>query len=319
MHGMRSAPRRLLLIGPEVNLQRLEKQLASMSYARYAVTRKLVDGEGVGHTVKSLARKSAFTRDFDEIWLSYSLAEMDKVRRLAGYLLAVPASLRYFPGLNEAQLLNQRTTQVAGMDALDLNYRALNGLRRCIKAVEDRLLGLLLFILFAPLMLVIAGLVHWKIGDPVLFKQKRHGIDGKLFTIYKFRTMSPSHKSEPRQWRQATGGRAERFGALLRHTSLDELPQLYNVLQGRMSLVGPRPHAMDHNAYYKDVIERYMQRLRVKPGMTGWAQVNGLRGITDDDAVMRERVEYDLRYIDNWSLGLDLKILALTLTRGFLN
>ena len=140
----------------------------------------------------------------------------------------------------------------------------------------------------------------------------------KCFRIYKFRTMKP-HSSNTTQQATHDDQRITRLGSFLRRTSLDELPQLYNVLQGRMSLVGPRPHAMDHNDHYKDRIDIYMQRHRVKPGMTGWAQVNGLRGITDDVKTMQKRVEYDLYYIERWSLGFDLRILAMTLTRGFIN
>ena len=128
--------------------------------------------------------------------------------------------------------------------------------------------------------------------------------------------MSLHHANHTQQARYGDP-RITPLGAFLRRTSLDELPQLYNVLQGRMSLVGPRPHAMDHNEYYKDVIEDYMQRHRVKPGMTGWAQVHGWRGNTDALNDMKKRVEYDLYYIDNWSLGMDLKILIMTLSRGF--
>ena len=155
-------------------------------------------------------------------------------------------------------------------------------------------------------------------GSPVLFKQERHGLDGKRFRIYKFRTMLLHDDGQTKQASHCDE-RVTPLGRFLRRTSLDELPQLYNVLQGRMSLVGPRPHAMDHNDHYKDHIDIYMQRHRVKPGMTGWAQVNGLRGITDDVKLMEKRVEYDLYYIERWSLGFDLKILTMTLTKGFVN
>ncbi len=312
--------KRVMVVGPASNTQRLQRRLAEMPFIGYTVVR-CVDDDGsdrVCAEIQSLAQRCVFQRDFDEIWLSYPLADGDKVRQLAGAFVAVPASVRYFPDLSDVRLLNHRMAQVAGMYSLDLNYSPLDGPRRLIKSVEDRLLGTLLFLFFLPVMLVIAGLVRCRMGSPVLFKQERHGIDGKRFRIYKFRTMAP-HQAHGTP--QATPGdpRITPLGAFLRRTSLDELPQLYNVLQGRMSLVGPRPHAMDHNAYYKDVIERYMQRHRVKPGMTGWAQVNGLRGITDSVEMMRKRVEYDLYYIDNWSLGLDIKILVMTLTRGFVN
>ncbi len=312
--------KRVLLIGPEQNILRLSVRLSSMRDSGYAVVSKLVDVDDgqVEARVETLASESIFRRDFEEIWLSYPLAQGEKVRHLAGQLVAVPASVRYFPDLSDVRLLNHRMAQVAGMYSLDLNYSPLNGPMRLLKAVEDRVLGAILFVAFLPLMLVIAALIRWKMGSPVLFKQERHGLDGKTFRIYKFRTMV-LHQVQGTP--QATHGdpRTTQLGAWLRRTSLDELPQLYNVLQGRMSLVGPRPHAMDHNAYYKDVIERYMQRHRVKPGMTGWAQVNGLRGITSSIDEMRKRVEFDLYYIDNWSLGLDVKILAMTLTKGFIN
>jgi putative colanic acid biosynthesis UDP-glucose lipid carrier transferase len=312
--------KRVLLIGPAPNIAQLERRLAEMPYIGYVVSARHVDDDNdeTCRAIQALARKSVFKRDFDEVWLSYPLAEGEKVRRLAGELVSVPASVRYFPDLSDVRLLNHRMTQLAGMYSLDLNYSPLDGPRRIIKAIEDRVLGLLMFVIFLPVMLVVACLIRREMGSPVLFKQYRHGIDGKRFRIYKFRTMSLHQADET--WQARFGDpRITPFGAFLRRTSLDELPQLYNVLQGRMSLVGPRPHAMDHNEYYKEEIEAYMQRHRVKPGMTGWAQVHGYRGNTDTLNDMKKRVEYDLYYIDHWSLGLDLKILAMTVTRGFVN
>lgn len=155
---------------------------------------------------------------------------------------------------------------------------------------------------------------------PVLFKQYRTGINGKRFKVYKFRSMVV-HQESSGQVTQACKNdeRVTKVGAFLRRTSLDELPQFFNVLQGRMSIVGPRPHALMHNEYYKDLVESYMQRHKVKPGITGWAQVNGYRGQTDTLEKMQKRVEFDLWYIDNWSLGLDLKIILWTVFRGFIN
>lgn len=312
--------KRVLLLGPADNLDRVERHLASMPSVGYVVVGRLEErAEGdFTQAVTEMAERSVFQRDFDEIWVSYPLVEGAKVQCIAGAFVSVPVSVRYFPDLSDVRLLNHRTAQVAGLYSLDLNYSPLNGPRRLLKALEDRALGLLLFLLFLPIMLVVGLLVRWKMGGPVLFKQERHGLDGKRFRIYKFRTMA-NHSPSGTPQAQHGDPRITPLGAFLRRTSLDELPQLFNVLQGRMSLVGPRPHAMDHNAYYNGLIERYMQRHRVKPGMTGWAQVNGLRGITDSVDVMRERVEFDLYYIDNWSLGLDIKILAMTLTRGFIN
>lgn len=314
--------KRVLLVGHRQHRARIQSRIEGLPYIGYSIVSELPhegdDEEKLERHVKELARRSVFQRDFDEIWLAFPLSEGDLVKRLANALMGVPVDVRYFPDLSDVRLLNHRVAQVADMYSIDLNYSPLNGPMRLIKVLEDRLLGLMLFVLFLPVMVIVAGLVRWQMGAPVLFKQHRHGLDGKRFRIYKFRTMAPhAAKGTP----QASHGdsRVTPLGALLRRTSLDELPQLYNVLQGRMSLVGPRPHAIDHNDHYKDVIDTYMQRHRVKPGMTGWAQVNGLRGITEDIELMRKRVEYDLYYIDHWSLGLDLKILLMTATRGFIN
>ena len=194
------------------------------------------------------------------------------------------------------------------------------GMNRVLKAVEDRVLAALVLTLASPVMLVIALGVKLSSAGPVLFRQRRHGWDGNPIVIYKFRTMRV-HTECGGQVTQAskTDSRVTRFGAFLRRTSLDELPQLINVLQGRMSIVGPRPHAVEHTEHYRDLIDTYLQRHRVKPGMTGWAQVHGWRGETDTLEKMQKRVEYDLYYIAHWSLWLDLKIIFLTLTNGFLH
>ena len=167
-------------------------------------------------------------------------------------------------------------------------------------------------------MLVIALLIKTTSQGPVFFKQERHGWNGKKFMVYKFRSMVV-HQEKLGQVSQATkqDSRITRVGRFLRRTSLDELPQLMNVLQGDMSIVGPRPHAVAHNEYYKDLVSSYMQRFRMKPGITGWAQVNGHRGETDTLEKMQRRVEYDLFYIENWTLLFDIRIVFLTLWRGF--
>lgn len=279
-----------------------------------------IDGDDTTffHRMAAFAKENIFQRNFDEIWLGYPLIQGNRVRHLMRLLAGIPSSIRFFPDLPDIRFLNHRITQVAGLYSLELNYTPLNGPMRLIKALEDRVLGLVLFVIFVPVMLIVAVAIKWSMGSPILFKQERHGLDGKRFRIYKFRTMLLHDDSQTKQASHCDE-RVTPLGRFLRRTSLDELPQLYNVLQGRMSLVGPRPHAMDHNDHYKDHIDIYMQRHRVKPGMTGWAQVNGLRGITDDVKLMEKRVEYDLYYIERWSLGFDLKILTMTLTRGFVN
>ena len=313
--------KRIVIIGRLNNLKRLENHLNAMVYAGYTLQSAYNDDDSdyFHKQLDDLANQSTFNRDFDEIWLTYPLSDGDKVRLVSISLIDIPVNVRYFPDLSDIRLLNHRMAQVVGLYSLELNYSPLDSRPlRAVKNLEDRLIGGLLFIVFLPVMLLIAGLVKWKMGGPVLFKQHRHGIDGKCFRIYKFRSMS-IHQSKNTQQASPNDPRITSLGAFLRRTSLDELPQLYNVLQGRMSLVGPRPHALDHNKYYQGVIQNYMQRHRVKPGMTGWAQINGYRGSTDTLEQMQKRVEYDLYYIDNWSLGFDLKILAMTIAHGFVN
>jgi putative colanic acid biosynthesis UDP-glucose lipid carrier transferase len=312
--------KRVLVVGVPDNIALLEKRVVEQPQAGYLIVGHHIDtgDEAFISEMEAFATHNIFQRSFDEIWLGYSLVEGDRVRQLMSLFAGIPTTIRFFPDLPDVRLLNHRIAQVAGLYSLELNYTPLNGPMRIVKALEDRLLGLVLFIIFSPVMVAVAIAIKWQMGGPVLFKQERHGLDGKCFKIYKFRTMKP-HNSSTTQQATHADQRITRLGSFLRRTSLDELPQLYNVLQGRMSLVGPRPHAMDHNDHYKDRIDIYMQRHRVKPGMTGWAQVNGLRGITDDVKLMQKRVEYDLYYIERWSLGFDLKILAMTLTRGFIN
>jgi exopolysaccharide biosynthesis polyprenyl glycosylphosphotransferase len=169
-------------------------------------------------------------------------------------------------------------------------------------------------------LLIIALATKLDSTGPVFFRQKRYGFNNNPITVYKFRTMHVGAGSDITvQQARRNDPRVTRVGALLRRTSLDELPQLFNVLNGEMSLVGPRPHAVVHNEQYAKIIDDYLSRHRVKPGITGWAQVNGLRGETDTPEKMARRVQFDLYYIDNWSLLFDIKILMLTPFLGFVN
>lgn len=218
------------------------------------------------------------------------------------------------------QLLNHRVSEVAGLYAIDLSVSPISGVARLVKRLEDLLIGSLICLLISPVCLLIALAIKLTSPGPVLFKQYRTGVNGANFKVYKFRSMKV-HQEASGSVTQATKGdtRITPIGNFLRKTSLDELPQFFNVIQGRMSIVGPRPHALAHNEYYKDLVESYMKRHKVKPGITGWAQVNGLRGETDTLDKMEKRVRYDLWYIDNWSLWLDLKIIFLTIFKGFIN
>lgn len=203
--------------------------------------------------------------------------------------------------------------------ALDLVASPLSAQALAAKAVFDRVFAVLALIAIAPAMGAIAIAVKCSSPGPVLFRQQRRGAYGRIFTIYKFRTMRVHDTGAPGEVRQATRGdpRITRIGALLRRTSLDELPQFLNVLKGDMSVVGPRPHAVEHDRFYRHRVDGYIQRYRIKPGITGWAQVNGHRGETDRVEKMQKRVEHDLYYLNNWSFSLDMRIVAATVLCGF--
>ncbi|MFR0716559.1 undecaprenyl-phosphate glucose phosphotransferase [Enterobacterales bacterium BD_CKDN230030183-1A_HGKHYDSX7] len=253
-----------------------------------------------------------------EVWLCLPLSEGGGIRSIMYALRHHTVAIRFLPEWEDIPLLNHRVSHIAGIYSLDLSCSPMSGPPRLLKRLEDLVLGSLISILIAPLCVVISLAIKLTSRGPILFKQYRTGINGKRFKVYKFRSMVVHEET--------TGGvtqakrhdsRVTKVGAFLRRTSLDELPQFFNVLQGRMSIVGPRPHALSHNEYYKDLVESYMQRHKVKPGITGWAQVSGYRGETDTLEKMQKRVEHDLWYIDNWSLWLDLKIILMTVFKGF--
>ncbi|KRW62281.1 undecaprenyl-phosphate glucose phosphotransferase [Pseudomonas sp. TTU2014-080ASC] len=253
-----------------------------------------------------------------EVWLCLPLSAGSAIKAVLYELRHHTVEIRFIPEWGDIPLLNHRISSIAGLYSLDLSCTPMEGASRFIKRSEDLVIGGLISILIIPVCLLICVAIKVTSPGPVVFKQYRTGINGKRFKVYKFRSMVV-HDESSGTVTQATKGdaRVTKVGAFLRRTSLDELPQFFNVLQGRMSIVGPRPHALAHNEYYKDLVESYMQRHKVKPGITGWAQVNGYRGETDTLDKMKKRVEYDLWYIDNWSLGLDLKIIVKTVYKGF--
>lgn len=256
----------------------------------------------------------------DEIWIALPLKDEDKIQAILYSLRHNTVNIRLIPELNYAKLLNHSIINIRGLSIINLRTSVMTGTDYLLKWIEDKIFASCIFILISPLLLTIALAIKFTSKGPVLFKQKRHGWDGRIFTMYKFRTMK-LHQEKTGQVTQATkhDPRLTPIGAFLRRTSLDELPQFLNVLKGDMSVVGPRPHAVVHNEQYKELILCYMQRHRVKPGLTGWAQVNGYRGETDTLDKMEKRIEYDLYYIENWSLWLDVKIIFMTVWTGFVN
>ena len=257
----------------------------------------------------------------DQVWIALPMSEVDKMEQVQSSLSNSSIVIRMVPDIFGFRLLNQSVTEVAGLPVINISSsHMLEGKNRFLKLLEDKILALLILILISPVLIFLAIIIKLTSKGPVLFKQYRTGVNGQDFKVYKFRSMVV-HNEENGKITQATKGdsRITQIGAFMRRTSLDELPQFINVLQGRMSIVGPRPHALAHNEHYKTIVESYMRRHMVKPGITGWAQVNGFRGETDTIEKMESRVEYDLYYIENWSVWFDLRIIFLTIFKGFIN
>ena len=248
------------------------------------------------------------------IYIALPLSESDQIEGLYIDLLDLNVDLIWTPDIFAMNLLNHSVREVAGLPLISLNESPLTGSRVSIllKDVMDRSIAAVGLVLLTPFMIAVAIAVKRSSPGPVFFKQDRHGFDGEVVKVWKFRSMK-LHEDKG-EVKQATRGdsRVTKVGAFIRKTSIDELPQLINVLQGTMSLVGPRPHAVAHNDYYSDKINSYLSRHRIKPGITGLAQISGYRGETETLDKMQKRVEYDLAYINNWSLWLDTKILIKT-------
>lgn len=257
------------------------------------------------------------SHEVQELWFALPLRAEQRLHELLHELRHTTINLRYVPNLSSLRLLNHAPRQVLGFSMLDLSMSPMSDFSpQLIKWVEDKLLASIMLVVLSPLLLALAIGVKLSSAGPVFYRQQRHGWNGQPFEVVKFRSMV-LHQEQNGQVTQAIKGdsRITGFGAFMRRTSLDELPQFINVLKGDMSLVGPRPHAVAHNDYYSEQIDGYMRRHKMKPGITGWAQVNGWRGETDTLDKMQKRVEYDLWYIEHWSLALDIKILLLTLVR----
>ena len=248
----------------------------------------------------------------DLVYISLPMLPQPRVLKLLDALRDSTASVYFVPDMFMFDLINARFDHVNGVPVVSIRDTPFFGVRGLLKRFSDIVLSSLILLLILPLMAVIAVGVKLSSPGPVLFKQRRYGLDGEEIKVFKFRSMTVSEDGERVVQAKRNDQRVTRFGKFLRKTSLDELPQFINVLQGRMSVVGPRPHAVSHNEMYRKIIKGYMIRHKVKPGITGWAQVNGLRGETDTQDKMAARIEYDLEYIRNWSLLLDLWIILRT-------
>ena len=321
--------RRAVIVGGGAQAAKLVARCRRAGWAGFEVAAAFHSRESAGEhaagtlegvPLRPLSELGRFVREggVDEVWISLPLQESAVLELVLAQLRQSTANIRYAPDLLGLFLLNRGVTEILDTPMLDLSASPMLGVDHALKRAEDVLLSLLILLLISPVMLLIAIGIKLDSPGPVLYRQHRHGWDGRQIEVWKFRSMHV-HREPDGEVIQARRDdpRLTRFGALLRRTSFDELPQFFNVLQGRMSIVGPRPHAIEHNQTYVQLIEHYALRHKVKPGITGWAQVNGWRGETDTVEKMRRRVEHDLYYIEHWSLLFDLRIIALTPVRVF--
>jgi putative colanic acid biosynthesis UDP-glucose lipid carrier transferase len=247
------------------------------------------------------------------IYLSLPMASQPRILHVLDELKDTTASIYFVPDMFITDLIQGRSGSVCGTPVISVCESPFTGSNGIIKRASDIILSLLILALISPLLLIIALAIKLDSPGPVIFKQRRYGLDGEEIVVYKFRSMRVCEDGESIRQAQKGDSRITRIGAFLRKSSLDELPQFINVLQGRMSIVGPRPHAVAHNEIYRNLIKGYMIRHKVKPGITGWAQVNGYRGETRTLDKMQARIDHDLDYLRNWSLRLDLHIILKTI------
>jgi Undecaprenyl-phosphate glucose phosphotransferase len=255
-----------------------------------------------------------------EVWVALPMAEEQTLRDILAEFSGDLVNIRFIPDVESLAMFGGEMIELMGAPAINLVASPLSGRALLQKAIFDRLFAIVALIAVSPVMVAVAVAVKLSSKGPVFFRQTRKGADGRTFQIFKFRTMR-AHVEQAGVVQQATRNdpRITSVGRFLRRTSLDELPQFLNVLRGEMSVVGPRPHATAHDDHYQKIVDGYIHRYRIKPGITGWAQVNGFRGETDRIEKMQGRVEYDLYYLRNWALRLDIRIVIATVTKGLIH
>ena len=291
----------------------------------YKISGILDDNKEPGYTYKGIAvlgptdelEKILENNRLDEIALTLALREYYKLKRIVAICEKSGVHTKFVPDYNDIIPTRPYTEDLLGLPVVNIRHVPLtNSFNMICKRAMDIVGAIVAIIIFSPVMLVTAVLVKTTSKGPLIYKQERVGLHNQTFQMYKFRSMEvQSAKSEKRAWTVRDDPRVTKVGRVIRKTSIDELPQLINILKGDMSLVGPRPERPFFVEKFREEIPRYMVKHQVRPGLTGWAQVNGYRG----DTSIKKRIEYDLYYIENWTMGLDIKILFLTFFKGFVN
>jgi putative colanic acid biosynthesis UDP-glucose lipid carrier transferase len=333
LHGLRRRgfnTRRVAIVGTGQVGERLAQSISSAPWMGlellgfYDAQPQQMDLRANGRRVPVLGDLDQLIEDarasrIDKVYITLALGGQPHLHDLIKGLSDTTASVYLIPDVFMFELLHARSESINGLASISIFDSPMEGAWSLVKRVEDILLSSLILLLIALPLLLIAIAIKLTSAGPVLFRQRRYGLDGRPIMVWKFRSMSVQENGDVVQQATRNDARVTPLGAFLRRTSLDELPQFFNVLRGDMSIVGPRPHAVAHNEQYRKQVSGYMLRHKVKPGITGWAQINGWRGETDTLDKMQKRVQYDLEYIEHWSVWLDLKIILLTLFKGFLN
>ncbi|HIQ07655.1 MAG TPA: undecaprenyl-phosphate glucose phosphotransferase [Thiotrichaceae bacterium] len=255
--------------------------------------------------------------EWDQVYLALPIESKKRITNILDRLADTATPIRMLPDYFTSNLLKSKYLEIINTPVLSIYDSPLTAKNAFIKRAEDILVGSTILTLITPIMLIIAIAIKLTSKGPILFKQYRYGLKGEQIEVWKFRTMNVCENGQKVTQATRNDHRITKVGKFLRKTSLDELPQFINVLTGKMSIVGPRPHAVVHNEEYRELIPGYMLRHLVKPGITGWAQINGWRGETDNLYKMRKRLEFDLEYMREWTLWLDIKIIIFTIFRGF--
>ena len=319
---LQGAPRRAVIIGMNEQGVALASRVAETPYSRIELAgffddRDLdrLDASSDYRMIGPLTELTNFVREKNVhiIYVSLPMASQPRILQLLDDLKDTTASIFFVPDMFLTDLIQGRTGAVCGMPVISVCETPFTGVNGLVKRASDIILSIIILLLISPILLIVAIAVKVTSPGPVIFKQRRYGLDGKEILVYKFRSMTVTEDGGNVQQAKKNDNRITPLGAIMRKTSIDELPQFVNVLQGRMSIVGPRPHAVSHNEMYRKLIKGYMVRHKVKPGITGWAQVNGYRGETDTLDKMKGRIDFDLDYLRNWSFRLDLYIIYKTI------
>jgi len=318
---MQGLPQRAILVGMNEQAMVFGKRLMSSPLSRIELmgfvdsrSAQRIEPSELRHlgTLEELATVVK-TERVKLIYLSLPMSAQPRILQTLDALKDTTASIYFVPDMFVTDLIQGQAGSVCDTAVIAVCETPFTGRDGVVKRASDIVLALLILLLIAPLLLGIAIAIKVSTRGPVLFNQRRYGLDGHEILVYKFRSMTVSEDGASVVQASRSDKRITPLGAFLRRTSLDELPQFFNVLQGRMSIVGPRPHAVAHNEFYRKQIKGYMVRHKVKPGITGWAQVNGFRGETDTLDKMQGRINYDLDYLRHWSLALDFQIILRTI------